>query len=153
MIKKVKMSRPQAMELIKSTYVISNNRTYTDVHINRQNNGEGIIDMFLLTKRNDNQLNELFGKCTFATNEWEFYTRAWVVEFEKRTFVIYSSGKGSGYEIVTDAYWESFTGNVELGELMIRFTDEMLKLYKTLGSNQEYIEKCNNMMKKVTLKG
>jgi hypothetical protein len=142
------MNRKDAIKLTEGTQVISNNWYYADNNPTHQyTDNAGIINGWLLTQRNDNQFKELFGKCTFATNEWEFYTRCWVREFQGETFLIHSSEKGSSYEITNQQTWEAFSKDEKIGKIIIAFTEDLVQKMRALEINQDNIAKWGELEK------
>jgi len=116
---------------------------------------KGIINSWLMTQRNDKQFEEMFGKCSFATNEYEFYTRAWVIEFLGETFIMHSSERGSSYEIVTSQEWEVFSKNKVLGRIIVAFAEDLVQKQRNLEINQaniaDWAKLENKMQKEVDL--
>jgi len=138
----MKRTRAEMIKLPEHTQVFMNNWPYTDKRGKEFVTGPGIISSWLMTQRNDKQLKEMFGKCSFANNDWEYYTRVWVVDFEGETYLIYSSYKGTSYEmVIEDKMYDHFNKSESIGDKLIEFTDYLIAKMKVLDSNQEMIAK------------
>ena len=138
----MKRTRAEMVELSENTHVLNNNHYYQDYGAKDFMGFLNITNSWLTTQRNDKQLKEMFGKCSFASNDWEYYTRVWIREFEGHTYLIYSSEKGTSYEMVFDTVnksYESFAGDVDIGKDIIRFMEQLIAEMKTLDSNKEVI--------------
>jgi len=138
-------SRKDAMKLCEETIVLSNNWYYIDNGPQRYDGEhDTIINSWLMTQRNDKQFKEMFGKCTFAnSNMFTEYTRCWVREFLDETFLLYSSERGSSYEIVTDMSWDEFHNNKKCGRVLIAFVEDLVAKMRKLESNQKNIAEWN----------
>ena len=137
----MKRTRTEAFALTENTHVLVNNWVYQDERSKEFCNRK-VINSWLMTQRNDKQLKEIYGKCSFATNDWEYYTRGWVVEYEGETYIIYSSDKGTSYEIVShrpNRSCDAFAHDEALGLKMLAFIKQLVEKMRKLEINQENI--------------
>ena len=136
----MKRTRAEMIKLPEHTQVFMNNWPYTDKRDKEFVTGPGIISSWLMTQRNDKQLKEIFGKCSFASNDWEYYTRVWIRDYKGETYLIYSSEKGTSYEMVVDEKMRyRFNKSESIGDKLIEFTDYLIAKMKALESNQKKI--------------
>ncbi len=138
----MKRTRAEAFALVENTHVLSNNWSFQDNRSKDFSGHKNIVNSWLMTQRNDKQFKELFGKCSFATNDWEFYTRGWVIDFEGETYIVYSSEKGTSYEIVShrpNRSLDAFAHDEELGDKMIKFYEDLAHKLRALEINQEKV--------------
>lgn len=121
-------------------YDIQNNHVYRDwIHKNFCNKDckqKQFIFFHILYKKNIKALTKIFGKQTgIWVGEFRFYI--WKREFKGYTFLIFSSNKGTSYELITNnLLWDKGNKNiVKEGKIIIEFIEDVLKKLKEYYSN------------------
>lgn len=99
-------------------------------------NKKKTLDKFmLLYAKNTKRLKKIYGEQS-ATYLGEFRYYIWIIPFEKETFLVFSSNKGTSIEIVYDKCLDYFIDDKEIGNKIIKFVKHLLEKLEEVTDNE-----------------
>lgn len=106
------------------TQLIFNNEIYQKWSYKLSKNN--VSQFILLFAKNVDRLKSIFGEQS-ATYLGEFRYYVWIVLFECKTFLVFSSNRGTSIEILYDKEFEYFVDDKEIGKIIVNFVEHLLK--------------------------
>ncbi len=86
-------------------------------------------DKITLYSRNKKKLKNIFGKQTACWNGLGYRYWVWEREYKNYTFLVFASERGMSIEVVSKGEYADLF-NEETGEIMIEFTEDLIKKLK-----------------------
>ena len=122
------------IDRISGTHDITNNNLYSKMMYKKMK--QSPVNLIVATQKNVKNFNKMWGRANFRY-EGEFVYSVWEREFSGETFLVFSSDKGTSYEIKTDEGFMDFRDNKVKGSICFDFISEIIDTLLQMDSNRE----------------